>query len=156
MLHYVTPVIGLHAKNFDLIMSRHHQLKAAEEEIKMNISPLIDMVFILLIFFIVTTVFVDEQGLGVNKPEPTAEAKAMENDTIVFTILNSGQIFFGKNEIGINAVRAKISELTRKEKLPVIIEVDNAAPSGTMVRIMDEATLAGAEAISLINLKAGQ
>ena len=122
----------------------------------MNISPLIDMVFILLIFFIVTTVFVDEQGLGVNKPEPTAEAKTMENDTIVFTLLNSGQIFFEKNEISINTVRAKISELTRKEKLPVIIEVDNAAPSGTMVRIMDEATLAGAEAISLTNLKAGQ
>ena len=76
-------------------MSRHHQLKTAEEEIKMNISPLIDMVFILLIFFIVTTVFVDEQGLGVNKPEPTAEAKAMENETIVFTVLNSGQIYFG-------------------------------------------------------------
>jgi biopolymer transport protein ExbD len=92
----------------------------------------------------------------VNKPEPSAEAKAMENETIVFTILNSGQIFYGKNEIGINAVRAKISELTRKDKLPVIIEVDNAAPAGTMVRIMDEATLAGAEAISLINLKAGQ
>jgi len=122
----------------------------------MNISPLIDMVFILLIFFIVTTVFVDEQGLGVNKPEPSAEAKAMENETIVFTILNSGQIFYGKNEIGINSVRAKISELTRKDKLPVIIEVDNAAPAGTMVRIMDEATLAGAEAISLVNLKAGQ
>lgn len=137
-------------------MSRHHQLKTAEEEIKMNISPLIDMVFILLIFFIVTTVFVDEQGLGVNKPEPTAEAKAMENETIVFTVLNSGQIFFGKNEIGINAVRAKVLELSRQEKLPVIIEVDNAAPSGTMVRIMDEATLAGAEAISLTNFKAGK
>lgn len=137
-------------------MSRHHQLKAGEDEIKMNISPLIDMVFILLIFFIVTTVFVDEQGLAVNKPEPTAEAKTMENDTIIFTILNSGQIFFGKNEIGINAVRAKVRELSRQDKLPVIIEVDNAAPSGTMVRIMDEATLAGAEAISLVNLKAGQ
>ena len=137
-------------------MSRHHQLKTAEEEIKMNISPLIDMVFILLIFFIVTTVFVDEQGLGVNKPAPTAEAKAMENETIVFTVLNSGQIFFGKNEIGINAVRAKVLELSRQEKLPVIIEVDNAAPSGTMVRIMDEATLAGAEAISLTNFKAGK
>ena len=137
-------------------MSRHHQLKTAEEEIKMNISPLIDMVFILLIFFIVTTVFVDEQGLGVNKPEPTAEAKAMENETIVFTVLNSGQIFFGKNEIGINAVRAKVLELSRQEKIPVIIEVDNAAPSGTMVRIMDEATLAGAEAISLTNFKAGK
>lgn len=137
-------------------MSRHHQLKTAEEEIKMNISPLIDMVFILLIFFIVTTVFVDEQGLGVNKPEPTAEAKAMENETIVFTVLNSGQIYFGKNEIGINAVRAKVLELSRQEKLPVIIEVDNAAPSGTMVRIMDEATLAGAEAISLTNFKAGK
>lgn len=122
----------------------------------MNISPLIDMVFILLIFFIVTTVFVDEQGLGVNKPEPTAEAKAMENETIVFTVLNSGQIYFGKNEIGINAVRAKVLELSRQEKLPVIIEVDNAAPSGTMVRIMDEATLAGAEAISLTNFKAGK
>ena len=137
-------------------MSRHHQLKTAEEEIKMNISPLIDMVFILLIFFIVTTVFVDEQGLGVNKPEPTAEAKAMENETIVFTVLNSGQIYFGKNEIGINAVRAKVLELSRQEKLPVIIEVDNAAPSGTMVRIKDEATLAGAEAISLTNFKAGK
>ena len=137
-------------------MSRHHQLKTAEEEIKMNISPLIDMVFILLIFFIVTTVFVDEQGLGVNKPEPSAEAKAMENETIVFTVLNSGQIYFGKNEIGINAVRAKVLELSRQEKLPVIIEVDNAAPSGTMVRIMDEATLAGAEAISLTNFKAGK
>ena len=137
-------------------MSRHHQRRVSEEEIKVNISPLIDMVFILLIFFIVTTVFVDEEGLGVDKPEPTAEAKTMEKDTIVFTVLNSGQIFYGRNEIGINAVRAKVRELSNQEKLPVIIEVANAAPSGIMVRVMDEATLAGAEAISLINLKAGQ
>ncbi len=130
-------------------MSRHRQLATEDDSIKMNISPLIDMVFILLIFFIVTTVFVEEEGLDVNKPEPSAEATTLESNTIIFKIMNSGQIYYSGIEIGINAVRAKVRELSRQEVLPVIIEVENSAPSAIMVRVMDESKLAGAEAISI-------
>lgn len=130
-------------------MSRHRQLAIEDDSIKMNISPLIDMVFILLIFFIVTTVFVEEEGLDVNKPEPSAEATTLESNTIIFKIMNSGQIYYSGIEIGINAVRAKVRELSRQEVLPVIIEVENSAPSAIMVRVMDESKLAGAEAISI-------
>ena len=113
-----------------------------------NISPLIDMVFILLIFFIVTTVFVEESGLGVNKPAP-ASTNLLDKKTIVLSVTGTGQVLFEGMNIGVNGVRSKVRQLTQKEKIPVVINVEKGSVAGLVVRVIDEAKLGGAENISL-------
>ena len=91
-----------------------------------NISPLIDMVFILLIFFIVTTVFVEETGVEVEKPE-AASAMQLDKNSVLIAVTTKGQVVYGGKEIGVNGVRAIVRRLTTKEDMPVIIQVDEGA-----------------------------
>ncbi len=97
---------------------------------------MIDMVFILLIFFIVTTVFVEEKGLRANNlgldPGPSV------NESITLLISNQGQINSEGKEIGLGGVRATVRNKMQRNLLPVLIEVESGAPSGIMVRVMDE------------------
>jgi biopolymer transport protein ExbD len=113
-----------------------------------NISPLIDMVFILLIFFIVTTVFVEEKGMAVNKPSPVS-ANNLDKDTVVFLLTGSGEVLFKESDIGIGGVRAVVRQETAREQLPVIINVEEGALAGLVVRVIDESKLGGAKNISL-------
>jgi biopolymer transport protein ExbD len=113
-----------------------------------NISPLIDMVFILLIFFIVTTVFVDEIGLEVTKPQP-ASAQESDKDPIIFTIQANGRILSNGRDVGISGVRPEIQRLSRGEQLPVVIQVQSGSRAGLAIQVMDEALQAGALAVNL-------
>lgn len=120
----------------------------AEDAVDINISPLIDMVFILLIFFIVTTVFVEETGVEVEKPE-AASAVQLDKNSVLIAVTSKGQVVYGGKEIGINGVRAIVRRLTNKEEMPVIIQVDEGANAGLVVRVIDESKLGGAKNISL-------
>ncbi len=113
-----------------------------------NISPLIDMVFILLIFFIVTTVFVEEKGMAVDKPSPVS-ANNLDKDSVVFLLTGNGQVLYGEKNIGVGGVRAIVRQEIAREQLPVIINVQEGAYAGLVVRVIDESKLAGAENISL-------
>jgi biopolymer transport protein ExbD len=130
-------------------MSKSRQPPATEEAMSdINISPLIDMVFILLIFFIVTTVFVEEPGVQVNKPRAATIAD-LEKNSILFAVTAGGQVVYGGKEVGIGGVRPIVRRLTSKEKLPVIIQVDRAAQGTVLVRVVDEAKLGGADKVSI-------
>ena len=118
------------------------------EATDINISPLIDMVFILLIFFIVTTVFVEEDGMAVSKPEPAPDT-TLEKETIVFIITSSGKIMYKDQSLGAGGVAAKVRQLTQREQLPVIVDVQQRSSTNLLVRVIDEAREAGAEAVSL-------
>src|SRR5690606_23720832 len=87
---------------------------------EINISPLIDVVFILLIFFIVTTVFVEETGIEVEKPRAATQTDIQKN-SILIGITSAGQVFYGGREIGTAGVRSTIGRLVRQDDLPVII-----------------------------------
>ena len=113
-----------------------------------DISPLIDCVFILLIFFIVTTVFVEETGVEVDKPQ-AASAVQLEKTSIFIALTEKGEIVYNERDIGIGGVRPLVKQLIQQENLPVIIQADELAPSGLMVRILDEAKLAWAKKVSL-------
>jgi len=113
-----------------------------------DISPLIDCVFILLIFFIVTTVFVEETGVEVDKPQ-AASAVQLEKTSILIALTEKGEVVYGEREIGIRGVRPLVQRLTQKEDLPVIIQADASARSGLLVRIIDEAKLGGALKVSV-------
>ena len=129
-------------------MKIRRSVASAEDTVDINISPLIDMVFILLIFFIVTTVFVEETGVEVEKPE-AASAVQLDKNSVLIAVTSKGQVVYGGKEIGINGVRAIVRRLTNKEEMPVIIQVDEGANAGLVVRVIDESKLGGAKNISL-------
>lgn len=115
---------------------------------EINISPLIDMVFILLIFFIVTTVFVEETGVEVNKPQ-AASSIDLEKNSILIAITDTGQVVYGGRDIGTGGVRSIVRQLTQTDPMPVIIQADRTVPTERLVRVIDEAKLGGATAVSI-------
>lgn len=127
-----------------------HKRRFAEKKgtDEINISPLIDIVFILLIFFIVTTVFVEETGVEVNKPQATSAAD-LEKNSILIAITKEGNVVYGGKDIGVSGVRPIVRRLYQKEKMPVIIQADRQSVTDVVVRVLDEAKLAGAIAVSL-------
>ena len=75
-----------------------------ENEASIDMSPLIDVVFILLIFFIVTTVFNNEAGVDVAKPPKMASSKSLDSNAIIMAVTNNGQVYYAGRNIGINGV----------------------------------------------------
>jgi biopolymer transport protein ExbD len=118
-------------------------------ETGIDMSPLIDCVFILLIFFIVTTVFVEETGVEVDKPQ-AASASRLEKNSILIALTGKGQVVYGGRDIGVRGVQPLVRRLVQADDtLPVIVQADKTAPAGLLVRIIDEAKLAGALKVSV-------
>ena len=113
-----------------------------------DLSPMIDCVFILLIFFIVTTTFVEETGVEVDKPQ-AASATQLEKTSILIALTAKGEVVYGGREIGIGGVLPLVKRMVQKEDIPVIVQADSNAASGLLVRIIDQATLAGASKVSI-------
>jgi biopolymer transport protein ExbD len=122
------------------------------EEPGVDMGPLMDCVFILLIFFIVTTTFVDETGVEVDKPQ-AASSVQLEKTSIMIAITEKGEVVYGGSEIGVGGVQSTVKRLLQQEDVPVIIQADAASQSGLLVRVIDEAKLAGATKVSLASLK---
>ena len=133
-------------------MGRFSNSSDDSSDVAVDISPLIDCVFILLIFFIVTTTFVEETGVEVDKPQ-AASSVQLEKTSIMIAITDKGQIVYGGNEIGIAGVQPLVKRMMQKEDVPVIVQADQNVPSGLMVRVIDEAKLAGAVKVSISTLK---
>lgn len=121
-------------------------------EAAVDISPLIDCIFILLLFFIVTTTFVEETGVEVDKPQ-AASAVQLEKNSVLVALTEKGEVVYGGRDIGVGGVRAVVKRMLEKEDLPVIIQADQAVPSGLLVRVIDEAKLGGAKKVSLATRK---
>ncbi len=115
---------------------------------EINISPMIDMVFILLIFFIVTTVFIDEHGLDVDVPQP-ANITKFDNEIMQITVTDSSQVMYEGRNIGLQGIRSIVRQIMHKEKIPLLIGVESRSTAGLLVKVMDEAKLAGVESISI-------
>jgi biopolymer transport protein ExbD len=129
-------------------MRARRSINEAEEVSEINVSPLIDMVFILLIFFIVTTVFVEETGVEVDKPQ-SASAVSLEKNSILIAVTSNGRVVYGGREIGTTGVRPLVKRLTQAEDMPVIVQGDENVNYGLIMRVIDEAKLGGAENINL-------
>ncbi len=113
-----------------------------------DMSALIDCIFILLLFFIVTTSFVEETGVEVDKPQAAA-AVQLEKNSVLLAITAQGAVVYGGRDIGIGGVRPTVARMLQKEDLPVIVQADQTVPSGLLVRVIDEAKLGGAKKVSL-------
>lgn len=133
-------------------MARFRESGSDEGEPGIDLSPMIDCVFILLIFFIVTTVFVEETGVEVDKPQAASSVR-LEKTSILIALTKEGQVVYGGREIGVGGVQPLVRRMLQQETVPVIVQADAAAPSGLLVRVIDEAKLGGAEKVSIAALQ---
>ena len=117
-----------------------------------DMSPLLDVVFILLIFFIVSTVFVKETGVEVDKPQAIS-AQKLDQMAIMLAIQSQGEVVYDSANIGVSGVRSTVEQLLMKEQRPVVIQVDKAVRSELLVEVIDEAKLAGADTVNIATLK---
>ena len=131
--------------------SNRTRIHKGEESTDINISPMIDMVFILLIFFIVTTVFVEEEGIGVDKPTPSSDPVDQNDDEpIMLKVTVANQILHNGQSISLNRVETVVKNaLSQNSELPVIMQVERGALAGTMIKVMDRAKMGGADKISV-------
>jgi len=127
------------------------QQRVAQQTQSIDLSPLLDVVFILLIFFIVTTVFVKETGVEVKKPQAMSAAD-LEKKSILIAITKDGSVMYAGQDIGIAGVRPTVSQLLAQQAMPVILQVDQDVITKTLVAVMDQAKLAGATSVNLATL----
>ncbi len=125
------------------------------ETVDINLSPLIDMVFLLLIFFMVTTVFVKRTALDVTPPEAATSAPAPDT-ALIFSVSADGTIRFGEDEIRV----ASIPGIYRRqsgpgESRPVVVVADRQSLTGKAVEVIDACRSAGAELVSLATRNRG-
>ena len=132
---------------------RRFSNKRDKEETEINLTPMLDVVFIMLIFFIVTTSFVKEAGIQVNRPSAqTSQQKSEAN--ILIAIRNNDEIWIDKRMVDIRAVRSNIERLKASNtQSSVVVQSDKDARTGTLVKVMDQIRLAGITNISISTLK---
>ncbi len=120
-----------------------------DDESEINITPMLDIVFIMLIFFIVTTSFVKETGLDPSRPEAfTAEHKQRAN--ILVAVSDSGQIWMQKRRVDIDEVRPLVEAIVAESpESSAIVIADRGAPTGVVIDVVDQVRLAKVTRISL-------
>lgn len=124
------------------------QTELAQQQQSIDLSPLLDVVFILLIFFIVTTVFVRETGVEVDKPQAVSSEQLAAN-VILIAITAEGQVVYDSTNIGVAGVRPTVAQLLRDKQQAVVIQVDKRVPAELLVKVIDQAKLGGASEVNL-------
>lgn len=124
-------------------------LQEQEEAEEINMTPMLDVVFILLIFFIVTASFVKEAGIEVNRPE-AATAVKKERANILVAISDKGEIWINKRRVDVRAVQANIERLKAENPQgTVVIQADKKATTDVLIKVMDSARAAGVYDVSI-------
>jgi len=127
-------------------MARRH---VHTEEADINITPMLDIVFIMLIFFIVTTSFTKETGVTIIKPV-AGQAVAIQNGTILIGVRPNDDIWMEKRQVELREVRQMV-ERARAENPEgsVVIVADRGSRIGTLAQVMDQVKMAGVQGISI-------
>lgn len=116
---------------------------ADEDESAIDITPMLDVVFIMLIFFIVTATFVKEAGIDVNRPD-AATAVKQEKANILVAIDADNEIWIDRRRIDVRAVRPNIERLhAENPQGSVVIQADRESKTETLIQVMDAARSAG-------------
>ncbi len=131
---------------------RHHldDIQVDEEENEINLTPMLDVVFIMLIFFIVTASFVREVGIDVNRPDaPMTESKP-EDSNILVVIDANDEVWIDRQLVDPRAIRSTIQGLhAENPEGSVVIQANNRSTNKMLVRVMDSARSAGVYNISI-------
>ena len=130
-------------------MRRNNRAVAAEDEAQIDLTPMLDVVFIMLIFFIVTASFIKEAGVEVNRPEAST-SQPKKNVNILIAISATNEIWMDQRRIDVRAVRANIERLhAENPKGAVVIQADKESNTETVVAVLDASREAGVYDVSL-------
>ena len=120
-----------------------------DDDIDLNITPMLDIVFIILIFFVVATSFVKESGVDVSRPGAHSSERK-ERGNIMVAITADNAVWIDKREVDIRAVRANIERLhAENPEGAVVIQADENSRTGLLVQVIDQARLAGVSDVSI-------
>ena len=123
--------------------------KIYQEETGLDLTPMLDIVFIMLIFFIVTTSFVKETGVEVNRPNASTAVRD-ERGNILIAITANDEIWIDKRRVDLRSVKANVERLKAENpEGSVIIQADKASKTGFLVETMDQVRLAGVQNVSI-------
>ncbi|CAA0078425.1 Uncharacterised protein [BD1-7 clade bacterium] len=129
-------------------LARHH---LEEEENNIDLTPMLDVVFIMLIFFIVTASFIKESGLEITRPEASTAEPNPENKSIVFQVTPTNEIWLDGRRIDVRSVRANVERLhAQNPKATVVIQAAPAANTDTLTQISDQSREARVNDVSLV------
>ena len=135
-------------------MARRHASR--EEETEINITPMLDIVFIMLIFFIVTTSFIRETGIDPQRPEAVTAAR-QDRGNILIAISATGQIWMDKRQVALESVRQRIEQARNESpESTVVIIADERSETGILIDLMDQIRLGGILNVSVAAQTGGQ
>ena len=130
-------------------MGHRQYVEEEEEKSEVNLTPMLDVVFIMLIFFIVTASFVKEAGIDVNRPD-AATAERKEKGNILVAISADDQIWIDRRQVDPRALRANIERMhAENPNGAVIIQADKKSTNGLLVQVMDASRQAGVKNVSI-------
>ncbi|MEJ2721212.1 MAG: biopolymer transporter ExbD [bacterium] len=124
-------------------------LRGGDKGVEINMGPLIDMVFLLLIFFVVTTSFVKETGIDVSR-STAATAEVKERGNIMIGVTADGDVYMEGKKVDVRSVRSLVERaLAEDPESGVVVVADKKSETGDVVKVMDQCRLAGAKNVSL-------
>lgn len=130
-------------------MKQHFANLIEEEESAIDMTPMLDVVFIMLIFFIVTASFVKEAGIDVNRPD-AATAVQKDRANILIAISETNEIWIDKRQVDVRAVQANIERLyAENPQGSVVIQADEESNTRVLIKVMDAARSAGVYDVSV-------
>lgn len=118
-----------------------------------DIAPLIDIVFILLIFFLVSATFVRDTGVKVTRPQASA-VQVLDSDSLRVSVTASGDVYTGGSRVNLSQLRDQVkASVTAGRDQSVIVIPDEDLPSGRLIEVMDAARLAGAKSVAVATME---
>ncbi len=125
------------------------KVREEEEDAAIDMTPMLDIVFIMLIFFIVTTVFVKQAGIDVNKPEGETAVK-FKNANIFIAVTEDGNIWIDRRQISIEELKPTVEKLLLEQPTDAIfIQADTKAKHGVVIKVMDQVKAAGVDKVAI-------
>lgn len=128
---------------------KKRRLQPREDEAEINMTPMLDIVFIMLIFFVVTASFLKESGVDVSRPQASTAVRK-EHGNILVGITAGDEVWIDRHRVDVRAVRANIERLhAENPEGAVVIQADKDAKTGLLVQVIDQARMAGVADVSI-------
>ena len=128
---------------------KKRRLQPREDESEINLTPMLDVVFIMLIFFVVTASFLKETGVDVSQPQASTAVRK-EHGNILVGVTAGNEVWIDRRQVDIRAVRANIVRLhAENPEAAVVIQADEESKTGLLVQVIDQARMAGVADVSI-------
>ncbi|SER62704.1 outer membrane transport energization protein ExbD (TC 2.C.1.1.1) [Vreelandella subterranea] len=135
-------------------MRRRRSMGSADENTEVNLTPMLDVVFIMLIFFIVTTSFIKESGIEINRPE-SSDASPRPDAQVLVALSPEGAVWVDGRAIDAHRVGEEVAGMLSEDG-SVVIQADRESTTGLLIEVMDRLDQAGVDQVAVAASRSGQ